>query len=215
MARKQRWSYEDDYLCCERYLYFSIGRTRALSIYALIEELAEHLPHLSRGSLRMKLQNIKAISQEMRLNDGVDISPLDQYSAQCRRAFINAFNDMAKKFNRDDADETPDERDKNINEKIDKGGKIILSEDYDDVFDEYGIFRSSPHLLVGQKVFHKQFGMGKISAIDGRSMSVEFDNRTSKFVFPDAFNAFISFYDSRLQRKMKEYLEVLKFNIVY
>jgi hypothetical protein len=52
--------------------------------------LAEEMPHISYGSLRMKIQNIKAIALDVGLEDRFTFSPLSNYSVQCKRAFNDA-----------------------------------------------------------------------------------------------------------------------------
>lgn len=42
-------------------------------------------------------------------------------------------------------------------------------------------------LMVGDKVMHKSFGVGVIISINNKEMSVRFADKTSRFIFPDAF----------------------------
>lgn len=43
------------------------------------------------------------------------------------------------------------------------------------------------HLKVGDNVFHGRFGKGVVVKKDKKNIWVEFDEKTSKFIFPDCF----------------------------
>ena len=45
--------------------------------------------------------------------------------------------------------------------------------------------------LIGLKVKHTAFGIGVITDMDGNYITVEFASKTSKFVYPDAFEKFL------------------------
>jgi hypothetical protein len=46
---------------------------------------------------------------------------------------------------------------------------------------------SLPDLKVGDKVTHRSFGVGSVTALDGRYVCVRFGSHNRKFLFPDAF----------------------------
>ena len=54
--------------------------------------------------------------------------------------------------------------------------------------------------LIGLKVKHTVFGVGTITEKDGNYITVEFAAKTTKFVYPDAFEKFIKAEDSVLQQ---------------
>ena len=90
---KHTWTFEEDYTCCMQYLRYIYDTPEDQSVNDLIRELSLKLPDLTRGSIRMKLQNIKQICMEHSFNDEMDISPLENYSRQCLRAFVEALKD--------------------------------------------------------------------------------------------------------------------------
>lgn len=54
--------------------------------------------------------------------------------------------------------------------------------------------------LIGLKVKHTVFGAGVITEMEGNYITVEFAAKTTKFVYPDAFEKFIKAEDSVLQQ---------------
>ena len=57
--------------------------------------------------------------------------------------------------------------------------------------------------LIGLKVKHTVFGVGMITEKDGNYITVEFTAKTTKFVYPDAFEKFIKAEDSVVQQIME------------
>lgn len=53
--------------------------------------------------------------------------------------------------------------------------------------------------LIGLKVKHTVFGVGEIKACGGNCITVEFPAKTSKFIYPDAFEKFIKAEDAEVQ----------------
>ena len=101
---KHRWTFQEDYVCCTYYLRYIFNKPAGKSVRDLIYDISLELTELESGSIRMKLQNIKQICMEYDFEDGMDISPLEKYSYQCKRAFLKAITDFndelkAKKSN--------------------------------------------------------------------------------------------------------------------
>lgn len=97
MAEKYRWSLEDDFICCMEYLTFVFDHIGDDDLTTFVSRLAQRLPHIERGSLRMKAQNIKQIALEQGLEDRLTFSPLANYSRQCKRAFSLATEEYEKR----------------------------------------------------------------------------------------------------------------------
>ena len=97
---KHQWSYEDDYVCCRKYLEYVFEDETVHRLSEMVEALHLKLPHIAEGSIRMKLQNIKQVALDSGLEDSLDISPLSQYSVQCMQAFNAATDDLADKMNK-------------------------------------------------------------------------------------------------------------------
>ena len=85
---KHTWTMEDDLTACQKYLEFVFERTE--DVATLLDELEKRLPHISRGSLRMKIQNIKQVALEEGPEDHLEIAPLKNHSLQCREAILLA-----------------------------------------------------------------------------------------------------------------------------
>ena len=90
---KHNWTIEEDYTCCLYYLRYIFDKTNEQNVNYLIYTLSLKLPKISRGSIRMKLQNIKQICMEYNFDDGMEITPLEKYSTQCKEAFAKAIKD--------------------------------------------------------------------------------------------------------------------------
>ena len=58
--------------------------------------------------------------------------------------------------------------------------------------------------LIGLKVKHAVFGVGTITEKDGNYITVEFAAKTTKFVYPDAFEKFIKVEDSVVQQAIMD-----------
>lgn len=56
--------------------------------------------------------------------------------------------------------------------------------------------------MIGQRVHHKSFGGGTITGLDGTLLSVRFSSGEKKFVYPDAFESFLTAEDTELQEKI-------------
>ena len=53
--------------------------------------------------------------------------------------------------------------------------------------------------LVGIKVKHKAFGAGKVTELDAQYVTIAFEAKTTKFVFPDCFENFVKAEDASVQ----------------
>ncbi|MBQ8974992.1 MAG: hypothetical protein IJ072_04625 [Oscillospiraceae bacterium] len=50
--------------------------------------------------------------------------------------------------------------------------------------------------IYGQKVIHKVFGTGVISDLANATVTVDFNGEAKKFVYPQAFNGYLTAVDS-------------------
>lgn len=64
--------------------------------------------------------------------------------------------------------------------------------------------------LIGAKVKHKIFGTGTITSIDKPYIFIEFAIGEKKFLYPDAFESFITAEDPEIQRKMIEEIQDIR-----
>ena len=54
--------------------------------------------------------------------------------------------------------------------------------------------------LLNEIVNHKSLGVGKIISFDGKYMEIAFTSKTSKFIYPTAFETFITLEDAAKQQ---------------
>lgn len=65
--------------------------------------------------------------------------------------------------------------------------------------------------ILNIKVKHKFFGIGIITEFDGNSIAVQFENKKSIFIYPDAFEKFLTDIDPSIQEEiMKKILKAKK-----
>lgn len=83
---KHCWTFDEDKLCCKRYLEFFILNKSNLKLKNFILILENDLPNINRGSLKMKIQNIKQILIEKQIEDTLELKTLANYSKQNLRA---------------------------------------------------------------------------------------------------------------------------------
>ena len=158
MPKGHVWTYHEDYTCCELYLEFAMDTAPYKIIDELIHRIKRELPQLEKGSIRMKIQNIKFLSKteaEARRRfpngDGVTISPLWQASEQCRRAFLHALKNVM----------TPPSPPPPP--------------------------PPTPPIKPGESVRHTKFGIGTVIKIDQTFIHVQFGENKKLFAFPGAF----------------------------
>ena len=59
-------------------------------------------------------------------------------------------------------------------------------------------------------VRHKSFGVGKVVSYDGKYMTVKFDAATKVFVYPDAFEKFLTLEDGSVSDEINAALAATK-----
>lgn len=64
--------------------------------------------------------------------------------------------------------------------------------------------------LIGLKVKHTVFGAGVINEMEGNYITVEFTSKTTRFVYPDAFEKFIKAEDSVVQQAIMDEINKAK-----
>lgn len=62
--------------------------------------------------------------------------------------------------------------------------------------------------LLNLKINHKVFGTGTIISTSNNTFVVQFISKTSKFIFPDAFENFLTCEDQTLQAQINEYIKI-------
>ena len=92
--KKHIWTMEEDELCCRKYLELYVIAHSNKGLYQFVEELSAIMPEISKGSLRMKTQNIKQLCIEHCIPDSLTVKPLSQYSKQNATAFNKVLTDL-------------------------------------------------------------------------------------------------------------------------
>ena len=78
-----------------------------------------------------------------------------------------------------------------LDESIDLLDDVLSSlGDVETTADDPAVIEIDPwqKLVVGDVVHHKSFGSGVIKSIEGKYYFIEFKDKTSKFIFPDAID---------------------------
>lgn len=85
-----RWTMEEDEICCRRFLEYYVVKRSNLDTVSFLQMLAKEVPEVPEGSLRMKIQNIKYLTEQGGISDTSNFKCLSQHSMQCKKAFDKA-----------------------------------------------------------------------------------------------------------------------------
>ncbi len=94
MRSNHVWTWEEDLICARQYVKFIVSRDPQKSEQEMIYNLSLRLKEISIHSIKMKISNLKAISEQFKFNDGVNVSSLSQYSRQSLRAYAQAIEEF-------------------------------------------------------------------------------------------------------------------------
>lgn len=61
--------------------------------------------------------------------------------------------------------------------------------------------------IVGKKVLHKTLGVGTVTGQEGKTLSVNFESKDTKFIYPDAFKQHLTFVDPDASTQMENELD--------
>ena len=92
MSTKHKWRMEEDRYCCKRYVEEYVIKEGSKDLGSFLNELECELGEIPRGSIKMKLQNIKQVLIDLNIEDSLSISPLKQYSKQNKQALEETLN---------------------------------------------------------------------------------------------------------------------------
>ncbi len=188
LMNNHNWTYAEDYICCLEYLAYVFDNCEDESMEPLVNILSLKLPQIKRGSIRMKIQNIKQVALDTGLEDGLKISPLTQYSMQCKRAFSKAGDDFFSSKERMEhespAQLTGERIIETVMRDIEDRKTVILSQD--PYLNSESFLEKKPKNLMGATVRHKKFGDGKVVNIGGDSITVKFPTKSATFLYPDS-----------------------------
>lgn len=210
---KYKWSLDDDYLCCMTYIRAVFDWEGKDDLDTIVDVISDALPYIPRGSIRMKMQNIKQIALDSGLDDRLEISPLTNYSKQCKRAFDMATKDFEPRMEEIVREAEERERRKQEFEDIrmdepDFDEMLPIIEDDEDL--DPLIFEFN-RVFWGKKVCHEKFGVGVLTEIYHKYLSVDFSGVTRKFAWwHTTFKVFLKFEDSKYQALALIYLSALE-----
>ena len=89
-----KWTYDEDLACARAYVAFILDKDPRKSLRVMLYNLSRSLPQITQGSIKMKMQNFKAISNDNNFDDGIDLCPLSQYSFQAQCAYRKAMKEQ-------------------------------------------------------------------------------------------------------------------------
>lgn len=94
MAQKHNWTFEENKYCCKRYIQQYVINKSSMKITEFSRLLEKEIGTISARSIKMKLQNIKQINIELGIEDSLNVTPLNQYSIQNKKAMLEVLNEM-------------------------------------------------------------------------------------------------------------------------
>ncbi len=103
----------------------------------------------------------------------------------------DAFDNMPEGLQDSERGDLMQEAVDTLDEAIDTLDDVLSSlESVETTADDPAVIEIDPwqKLGVGDVVLHKSFGSGIIKSIEGNYFYIEFPNKTSKFIFPDAID---------------------------
>ena len=89
-SNRHIWTMEEDEICCRRFLEYYVVKRSNLDTVSFLQMLAKEVPEVPEGSLRMKIQNIKYLTEQGGISDTSNFKCLSQHSMQCKKAFDKA-----------------------------------------------------------------------------------------------------------------------------
>lgn len=98
MNERIKWTYGENLLCCEVYIKNYVINNTVLSLKEAINEVLKAAPRFKggkEGSVRIKLQNIKQLCIEHKVDDSFTYKAQAHYS----KDNIKAFEEVLDKYN--------------------------------------------------------------------------------------------------------------------
>lgn len=89
-----RWTMQEDEICCRRFLEYYVVKRSNLDTVSFLQMLAKEVPDVPEGSLRMKIQNIKYLTEQEGISDTSNFKRLNSYSKQNKEAFYKALKGL-------------------------------------------------------------------------------------------------------------------------
>ena len=88
------WTYEENEICCRRYLESFVLKNSGLSMSAFAKTLKQEMPQLKESSIKNKISNIRYLSLNAGLADSMSCAPL----ANCSADNVAAFNALLREY---------------------------------------------------------------------------------------------------------------------
>jgi len=157
MEKGHAWTVEEDRYCCRIYIWYMFAlqpeqdkakyNLRPFAEYkrmleikspnSLIGEIS-NVFDISEREISVRLQKIKAISNEMhRRDDTVPIRPFNRYTKQLKDIFLTVIDEIGQEIRKATFPNNIEERMAVAQEKINECGRVLISEDPDDNWEEF------------------------------------------------------------------------------
>lgn len=134
----------------------------------------------------MKEERLKILKQCLK-----DIQNAHDVLEEVRNEEEEAFDNMPEGLQDSERGDMMQEAVDTLDEAIDRLDDVLSSlESVETTADDPAVIEIDPwqKLVVGDVVKHKSFGRGVIKSIEGKYFFIEFKDKTSKFIFPDAID---------------------------
>ncbi len=92
--KKYEWTLEEEISCCKQYINISGLHKEGITFEDIVREVKTLFTNVEEDELVMKLKEIKHISAQYFLFDGLPIEPLEQHSRQCEIALKAALGEV-------------------------------------------------------------------------------------------------------------------------
>ena len=76
------WSADEDYICCEEYLIYSLRDNTIKDFHPLLDALSLKLKEISKNSIYKKLRNICYLCSKYKIPNFIDIAYHEHFSEQ-------------------------------------------------------------------------------------------------------------------------------------
>ena len=64
--------------------------------------------------------------------------------------------------------------------------------------------------FIGEKVIHRQFGLGKVVGKDDKTITVRFEQGDKQFLYPSSFDGFLTFADAAKEAAVEAQLSEIQ-----
>ncbi len=97
-SKKISWTEVEDKICCQAFLEEYVFLKKDTDVEKVLDDIKdyENFIERDRSSIRMRLQNIKALVEELHIQNTARITPLNNAASQTRRILQEELKKMTE-----------------------------------------------------------------------------------------------------------------------